>query len=268
MPELPEVQTTVDFLREHLVGESILSVEIGWPRLINQPSLKDFCFQLSNSSITALSRRGKYIVITVTQNNKVSYLFAHMRMSGSFDVLSKDISRSKHDHVIMKLSSGKEVRFHDPRKFGRFDLVTSAEAITSKLGIEPLDDNLSWQVFAKTLRKKKSNIKNILLDQRIIAGVGNIYADESLWYAGIHPKRKIERLKDEQLKKLYSSLRKVLKKALLTKGTDNGDGVVEGGMYAPKAYGRAGLKCFRCKKVMKRTIVAQRGTTFCAACQK
>jgi formamidopyrimidine-DNA glycosylase len=267
MPELPEVESTVNFLRSRTLNKQIKKITVNWPRLIAKPSVDFFKEKLLGSRIVALERRGKYIKFVLKKNNKRHFLFGHMRMSGSFDVVSSSVPDSKHDHVKFTLNNNKEIRFHDPRKFGRFTLVDDEEEVSSKLGFEPLSNEISANDFYQKLSVYNRSIKIVLLDQSVIAGVGNIYADESLWAAKIHPLSKANVISIKFYNALYKNLRKILDEAINANGTDFGDGVVESGMYVPRVYGRAKLNCKRCKSPLTRIVVAQRGTTFCSKCQ-
>ena len=270
MPELPEGECTVRYLAKKLRGRKILDVKVLWPRIIDRPSARKFSHLLKGRKFKSFSRRGKYIVLELEgiESKPSLFLIAHLRMSGSFDVLKKGSLRSKHDQVVFLLDKERELRFHDIRKFGRIYALEDKEILFSKLGLEPFDLKLRAEDLYKLISNIRSPVKSILLRQDILAGVGNIYADEALWAAALHPLLKGNRIKPQQVSRLLSELRKILSKAIKANGTDNGDGVVYGGMYAPRAYGRAGLKCFRCKGILKRIVVAQRGTTFCPGCQK
>ena len=190
------------------------------------------------------------------------------QLSGSFDVVSERFKRGKHDRFIIGLTNERELRFDDPRKFGRLYVVPHHSVITDSLGMEPFDRSLTPQMFLQMLSSKKGAIKPLLLNQRFIAGIGNIYADESLWHAKIHPLTPACQISLQRATDLLHAIRKVLRQAIKTQGTDNGDGVVDGGMYAPKVYGRESQPCRRCKTKVKRMVVGQRGTHICPRCQK
>jgi formamidopyrimidine-DNA glycosylase len=268
MPELPEVESTVLYLRDRVANELIHNVEVNWARTVQHPSVEDFKLKLVGRLISAVQRRGKYIVFVLeSDSQKPCFLFSHLRMTGSFDVVEHDAPLSKHDRVLLQLKSGKEIRFNDPRKFGRFYLGNEKDSCTSHLGPEPLDSSFTAEVLMQILQTRSGRMKSVLLDQSAIAGLGNIYADEVLWASRIHPLLPAKRVTSTQAKLLHRSIQKILRKAIESKGTDFGDGVVTYGMYRPKVYGRAEQKCPRCSSLIKRIVVGQRSTHYCPKCQ-
>lgn len=269
MPELPEVECAVRYLREQLTGSRISKVNVRWKRIIAAPAVDRFPSLLRGLVFRTVSRRGKYIVCEMTDRLGADrFLISHLRMSGRFAVVPNSSRLDKHEHVIIHLSDGRQLRFRDTRKFGRMYLVEDREQVLGKLGLEPLERDFNAAEAYTLITQYKSPIKVVLLRQDIIAGVGNIYADESLWAAGIHPLTPANRLDEPSAKRLFRELRRILSRAIKTKGTDNGDNVIHGGMYSPKAYGRANQNCLRCSALLKRILVAQRGTTYCPRCQK
>lgn len=264
MPELPEVQSTVDYLAPKITGRTIKSCSVLWPRSLATHSDTELNTILSGKKITNVSRRGKYITIWLGS----SALLVHLRMSGTLEVLSSDISKDPYDRFILTLNGDKELRFNDVRKFGKIYFCDNPEIVLGKLGVEPLSEQFSVEVLSAILNRKKGAIKPLLLNQNLIAGIGNIYADESLWLSKIHPTRKADSLKKREISALYSAIVEVLNEAILFKGTDNGDYVVEGGMYSPKVYGRSEAACNRCGHRISKIVVGQRGTHFCGKCQK
>lgn len=269
MPELPEVETTVRYLRERLLGDVIVGAQVRWARSIDRPKARKFCRAVKGMNITAVERRGKFIVISLSQvQQSFAYLLGHLRMSGSMDVIDGGSPLSKHDRVILRFGSGKELRFNDPRKFGRFYLVHDMLEVVGKLGPEPFDRALGPRRFHSELTKKRCRLKPLLLNQEFLAGVGNIYADECLWRSQLHPNRLSCSLRFDEAKLLLRELRRVLKEAIRANGTDAGDGVVENGTYEPRVYGRTGEACHRCGELIRRIVVGQRGTHYCPSCQK
>lgn len=272
MPELPEVELTARFLRDILVGRSLRAIKVTWPRTIDRPTPRRFASALRNAEVRTVGRRGKYIVIEIAApvggQTRVSFLLCHLRMSGSWRVAGVGERRGRHEHVSFVLSDGTDLRFRDPRKFGRFYLVDSADEVVGKLGPEPLAAEFSAENFEKALASKRSAIKGVLLDQRIVAGIGNIYADEALWRAKIHPLTQASRLRRAEVAELRRAIIAVLGEAIDNRGTDNGDGVIDGGGYDPQAYGRTALACLRCTSALKTIRVLQRSSTFCPRCQK
>jgi formamidopyrimidine-DNA glycosylase len=194
-------------------------------------------------------------------------MLVHLKMSGSLKMHTPAVPISKHDRVIFDLDNGQQLRFNDVRKFGRVYWVADPEEITGKHGPEPLDDSFTLKKFRELIATRSGAIKPLLLNQNFLAGVGNIYADESLWSAKIHPLRKVDSLKDAEVAALYRSIRKILNRAIDDQGTDAGDNVIEAGDYTPKVYGREGLPCRRCGTIIHKSWVGQRGTHFCPHCQ-
>ena len=266
MPELPEVESTARFLRERVKGETITAVTVHWSRTVATHSAAKFSEAVEGQKITDVGRRGKFVVFELAPGPE--RLYAHMRMSGSFDVLSASIESSKHDRLILTLSNGREIRFNDPRKFGRFYLDETPGTVVSKLGLEPLSEDFTVEHLLEVFKKHRGSIKPLLLRQDIVAGLGNIYVDEALWYARIHPLRRSETLKLSEIELLHQGIREILTEAISKAGTDFGDGVVEAGSYEPRVYGRGGKECHRCGGVVKRIVVGQRGTHLCARCQR
>ena len=188
-------------------------------------------------------------------------------MSGSLDVVSSKSPVALHDRVIFELNNGKSLRFNDTRKFGRMYLARSLEEIVGDLGIEPLSNEFTPDYLLEGMKKRSRTIKPLLLDQSFIAGLGNIYVDESLWQAEINPKAKSDRIPRAKVTALHSAIQEILTEAISFLGTDFGDNVVHGGMYRPRVYGRESEPCLRCGKNIKRIVVGQRGTHYCPACQ-
>jgi len=270
MPELPEVQAAVDYLRKRVVGCRIIATKILWGRSIAKLSPATFIRRLKGCSITEVFRRGKYIcaALSSARSRESQFLFIHLRMSGSVDVLGSKIPVDPYDRVIFELDSGKTLRFNDVRKFGKISLVNEQSVITDNLGPEPLDGKLTDKLFYTALQCRKRRIKPLLLDQAFLAGVGNIYADEALWSSSLHPATLSHQISEESARLLLAAIRTILLEAISLAGTDFGDGVVSEGMYRPKVYGRAKSQCYRCGKGIVRLVVAQRGTHICPHCQK
>jgi len=275
MPELPEVQTIVNDLNAaELVESTITGAEVSWPRSIAEPSAKLFCSQVKGKKISAIWRRGKFLVFDF---DKGGNLLMHLRMSGRVHLVSEDADRLKHEHVILKIDDGRQLRFHDTRKFGRMYLVKTPEKILGKLGPEPLPPAFKLKSFAEKLKVRKRLLKPLLLDQSFIAGLGNIYADEALWEAKIHPCRIASTLTDAEIKALHRTIPRVLKRGLKNLGTSLGTGKANFFSVARrkgrnrdelKVFRRTGLPCPRCKATIERIIVGQRSTHICQECQK
>ena len=268
MPELPEVETLVRRLREPVIGRTLKDVNIYWKRTVAQPAPKEFARLLRGCTVQAIDRRAKYLVFTLAPRASTMsvYLLVHLRMSGKLSVVAAGMPREKHDRVVFDLDRDQQLRFNDVRKFGRMWVVIDPEEVTGSIGPEPLAATFSLPKFRRLIQSRSGVIKPLLLNQNFLAGVGNIYADESLWRAQIHPLRRVDSLSDAEVAALYRSIRRVLRQAIEAEGTDAGDGVIEGD-YEPRVYGRTGYPCSRCHQPIHRIVVGQRGTHFCPTCQ-
>jgi formamidopyrimidine-DNA glycosylase len=268
MPELPEVETLVRRLREPLIGRTIVKATADWPRTIGHPSPEEFVRRVRGLTVQAIDRRAKYLVFELGDHtaSHLHFLLIHLKMSGKLRVVSKRTPIDKHDHVIFDLDDGRQLRFNDVRKFGRVYLLDHPDEVTGRHGPEPLDKAFTLAKFRALIKDRSGAIKPLLLNQAFIAGVGNIYADEALWRAKIHPLRKTDSLKDAEIAALYRSIRQTLRQAIEAQGTDAGDGVIEGD-YQPRVYGREGKPCYRCHRPIHKTTIGQRGTHYCPTCQ-
>jgi formamidopyrimidine-DNA glycosylase len=267
MPELPEVESTVRYLRERVEGLTITGATIGWARTIHTHTPKRFVELVEGASIREVFRRGKFVGLQLSSRSPL-FLFIHLRMSGSLDVVSAEAEPSPHDRVVLLLKGGKSIRFNDTRKFGRMYLCEDPAEVVGALGVEPLDESFSLEILREILRSRGGAIKPLLLNQNVIAGLGNIYVDEVLWKASIHPLTPADSVPPEKIARLHQAIKETLSEAISLAGTDFGDGVVYGGMYRPLVYGRDGDPCDRCQRDIEKIVVAQRGTHFCPACQK
>ncbi|MGD8261035.1 MAG: DNA-formamidopyrimidine glycosylase [Desulfobacterales bacterium] len=275
MPELPEVQTIVNDLNlANLKGKTITSAKVFWPRTIAEPSPRLFCRRISGHYFSSIWRRGKYLVFDLTDD---ATLLMHLRMSGRLHLFSPDVPRNKHEHVVLSFEDGRQLRFHDPRKFGRLHLVKDPQRILDRLGLEPLDIGFTAKIFTDRLKQRKRRLKPLLLDQAFIAGLGNIYVDEALWDAKLHPNRVAAGLSMPEIKTLHRAIPRVLKRGLRNLGTSLGTGKTNFYSVARhqgrnkdqlKVFRRTGLPCPRCKTSIERIIVAQRSTHICSNCQK
>jgi len=275
MPELPEVQTVVDNLNIlKLVGCSISGAKVYWPRTIADMAPTTFCKKIKGRTIQQIVRRGKYIVIGLSQGLT---LLIHLRMTGHLNWEPRGKERSKHEHVIVELDGNTELRFHDTRKFGRFLLTMDPQAVLGKLGPEPLAGGFTVKLFCEMLRSYRRQLKPLLLDQRFIAGLGNIYVDEALWKAGIHPLRISSSLSKKEIKALHRAIPYVLCTGLRNMGTTLGGGA--GNFYSVagrrgrnadelNVFRRDGQACPRCGSAIQRLLVGQRGSHICPECQK
>jgi formamidopyrimidine-DNA glycosylase len=275
MPELPEVHTIVHDLNvAGLVGTTIAAARVFWPRTIAFPSPRAFCRTIKGKKISAITRRGKFLVFDFENSH---HLLIHLRMSGRIHLADADSKRLRHEHVILSFDDGKQLRLHDTRKFGRLYLVDNPQKILGKLGPEPLAGDFKLKKLAERLYKRKRLLKPLLLDQTFIAGLGNIYADEALWEAKIHPCRIASTLSDAEIKSLHRAIPKVLKRGIKNLGTTLGTGKTNFYSVARrrgqneeelKIFRRTGLDCPRCKATVERIIVGQRSTHICPRCQE
>jgi formamidopyrimidine-DNA glycosylase len=262
MPELPEVETVVRSLT-HLVGRKILNAEFRQLRVLIGDPEKCAAF-LRGRAIENISRHGKFIVFKL---EPAGYLVVHLGMTGKLLV---DGAIAKHTHAIFTLDQG-TLLYEDSRQFGRIECSPTLPERVRKLGPDALDVGL--EEFTALLRTRKSRMKSVLLNQAFLRGLGNIYADEALFRAGIHPLALGSRLKKERVRKLYDAIREVLSEAIASKGSSISDYVDSSGARGRfqdqhRVYQRGGKPCVTCGKAIRRTLVAQRGTHFCPQCQK
>ncbi|MBN2384959.1 bifunctional DNA-formamidopyrimidine glycosylase/DNA-(apurinic or apyrimidinic site) lyase [bacterium] len=264
MPELPEVETTRRRLEQSLIGQTFDSVTVTWPRSIRTP-VSELQRELPGLRIEALDRRGKYLSFRLSNGY---FLLLHLKMSGRLMVESKAIKPHLHVRTRFGLSNGHELRFKDTRKFGRVYFLKDAKPILGKLGPEPLDDHFTPDAFQRLCRGHKGRLKPSLLNQEFIAGIGNIYADESCFEAGLHPASRLEDLSNSDLRRLYKAIRTILTKALNYEGTTLDEVYPEGEFQNHfQVYGRREQTCFRCQTPIQRIILAGRSTHFCPVCQ-
>jgi len=274
MPELPEVETMARELREgsrergpSLVGKTITKVTLKWPRHIATPSPAEFRRRLPGQTIEALARRGKYLVFQLTRD----VMLIHLKMSGDLTFVNHAERRTpdQHAHTIFHFGDGGDLRFSDTRKFGKVFLVRRAEDVTGKLGPEPLEPDLTSAKLRDMLAARHRALKPLLLDQAFIAGMGNIYTDEALHLARLHPLRRSDSLTPPEARALWRSIRRALR-AGLRHGGASVDWVYRGGNFQNhfRVYQRTGEPCFNCGTPIRRIVVGQRGTHFCPKCQK
>ena len=275
MPELPEVQTLVDdLLAAGLVGRTITGARVFWPRSVATPTPKAFCRHIRDRNIAAIRRRGKFLVIEL---DPPSHLLIHLRMSGRLHLVAARTKRSKHEHIVLGLGDSLQLRLHDTRKFGRMYLVQDPQTILGKLGTEPLGRRFTAAIFGRMLRTRRRQIKPLLLDQTFVAGLGNIYVDEALWAAHIHPLRQADSLSTTESAALQRAIRRVLRRGLDNLGTSLGSGRANFYSVARRrgrnqdrlmVFRRSGEPCPRCKTPIERIIVGQRSTHLCSNCQQ
>ncbi len=268
MPELPEVETVVRTLRPHLTGQTITGVEIYWPRTIATPKPEVFRAQLPGRQIAGVQRRGKFVIIGLEQGD----LLVHLRMTGQLLIAAAGAPALKHLRVAIELD-GRQLLFNDTRKFGRMYLVPDAAQWLAGLGPEPLGDELTAEMLQARLCGRRTAIKSLLLDQRVLAGVGNIYADEVLHAACIAPHRPGHTLSSTEVQALHAALRSVLAQAIENRGTtfsDYRDGKGDPGQHqqALRVYGQAGAPCPRCGCRIERDRLGGRSAYHCPRCQR
>jgi formamidopyrimidine-DNA glycosylase len=274
MPELPEVQTVVTLLnQQEISGRCITETSVTWPKSVDGLTPDAFRRSVVGRSIGTVGRRGKYIVIGLSGGLT---LLIHLRMSGRLNLVPADTPRNKHEHVILQLDANDELRFQDTRKFGRILPTDTPDKVLGCLGMEPLEADFTLEWLKGMLQSRNRQIKPLLLDQRIVAGLGNIYVDEALWKAGIHPQRKSQSLRENEINNLHKAIPHVLKKGLRNMGTALGTG--KANFYFPgsrvgrnaeelKVFRRTGMDCPRCGEKIERIIVAQRSSHVCLNCQ-
>lgn len=271
MPELPEVEHVARQLRETLPGRRIVDVETRWERAIQGMTPDDLRAEVSERAIVDVGRRAKYLLLTLDDGR---LLIIHRRMSGNLLLWASDEPEPPYARVIFTLDDGRRLVYTDPRKFGRVALASpeALPAVFARLGPEPLEDAFTPEALVARLAGHARPIKATLLDQSVIAGLGNIYADESLFRAGIHPLRPAASLTRAEVARLHAGIRGALTTGIAHGGTTFGrhrDIYNEAGVNLEhvEVYRRAGLPCLRCGAPIERIVVAQRGTHFCPHCQ-
>jgi len=269
MPELPEVETVKNELTPHVVGHTITGVSLIWAGIVRSPSAPDFIFRLIGQEITGVSRRGKYLILNLSGGE---VLVIHMKMSGSLLIKPAPAEPDKYTRAVIYLDGKTALHFRDPRKFGVMWLVKDKEDIVGKLGPEPLKVGFTPQVLAERLSKRKAPIKALLCDQNFMAGIGNMYADEALFAAGIHPLRLGGSLSREEIARLYRAIREVLEAAISSKGASivnyyRPDGELGTAHFNFRVAHRRNETCPECHAPIERITVRNRGTYLCPRCQ-
>jgi len=270
MPELPEVETTVRALRPLLLGRKITEVRNYWPRHLGNVDLPTLQRCVHGRSIQIASRRGKYLVLTLSDGETI---IIHLRMSGHLSVVAADTPPQKHVHTIFALDNGQELRFRDPRKFGKVYLTAEPATVLGALGPEPLVPEFTVALLRERLNGRKRALKPLLLDQTFIAGVGNIYADESLFYAKLHPQRTADSLQDAEIIALHQAIQRALQLGIEREGASidsyiKPDGTRGDMQNAVNVFRRTGKPCYTCGTPIERMVLGGRSTHFCPHCQK
>jgi len=264
MPELPEVQTIVSAYRERLEGRRIARFTSRWPRNC-LPDAAAVAAAGQGRTIRAVGRRGKWIVLELSPRGA---LLVHLRMSGRFEWSAADAPEPRHVRAVLDFDDGHRLWFCDARKFGRIRYVEDPAQATAELGLEPLEPSFTTAALAARLAGRARQIKPLLLDQTVIAGLGNIYTDEALFRAGIYPLARAADVSPAQVRSLRKAIRDVLSQAIAREGTSIDWSYPGGRMQsALRVYGRAGKPCRRCGAEIQAMRVAQRGTHYCPVCQ-
>jgi formamidopyrimidine-DNA glycosylase len=280
MPELPEVETIARTLRPLLVGRQILGATVRWPRTIAVPTPGAFRKRIEGQIIKSVERRAKFLHIELS----ASHLLIHLRMSGDLHVRHGKPAPAKHDRLILFLSRekrhgssrrkpteqiGSSLVFNDTRKFGRVWLTDNLESVTGGLGPEPLESAFTAELLLGRLRARRRRLKSLLLDQGFLAGMGNIYTDEALHLAKLHPLKSSQSISRVQARRLHRAIRLILREGIRRNGASI-DWVYRGGDFQNhfRVYDREGQPCPVCGTTIRRLIVGQRGTHICPRCQR
>lgn len=272
MPELPEIETIARILHAQVTGKTIERARVLWPRVIATPSVDQFEREIAGRRILGVMRRGKFLWLRL---DPPGHLLVHLRMTGRMltcgppDPMAGD---DPYNHVVLELDSGAPLRFRDVRRFGRMYLVADEAQVLGGLGLEPLSPEFTAEQLGVILSSRRRQLKPLLLDQRVIAGLGNIYVDESLWEARIHPLRRASCLGADEVARLHAAIGTVLGRAIVNMGTTLRDYRTPEGREGSNGeflavYGRKGLPCGRCGQPIVRIVVGQRGTHLCPTCQ-
>lgn len=274
MPELPEVETVKQTLNALVAGKRIEMVTVTLPRIIQRPSdIGQFSEILKGHTIEQVERRGKFLRILLDG----LVLVSHLRMEGRYGVYTAGEPVERHTHVIFHFDDGTELRYKDVRQFGTMHLFAAGEEWElpplQKLGVEPLSPEFSAEGFTESMRRRRSFIKPVLLNQHIVVGIGNIYVDEALFRAGVHPNRLANELTDEEYLWLYKAIIDTLQDAVEAGGSSiksyvNGQGEMGMFQHQLQIYGRQGQPCVRCDSIIMKSVVGGRGTHYCPICQQ
>jgi formamidopyrimidine-DNA glycosylase len=273
MPELPEVEHAARGLGAQIVGRRIAAVtKLDWQRMVETPAVEQFIALLEGRQVLAASRRAKWILLTLDQGWTLAL---HLRMSGAITVHGPEALPDIYTHMVLLLDDGRQVFFHDTRKFGRARLIDAAglAALDAAHGLEPLTDSFTPAALAKRLAGRHARLKPLLLDQRIIAGIGNIYADEALWLAQLHPLRAADSLDADEVARLHAGIRLALLQGLEHGGSTlrnyrNSYGEAGVNQEHFNVYDQQGRACPRCGTAIEKIVVGQRGTHLCPFCQR
>ena len=270
MPELPEVETVVRDLRPLITGATIVDATTLWARTLRGIDPEAFAAGVAGRRIEGVTRRGKQLVVSLDGG---SFLTIHLKMTGQLFVVPQGGTEDPYVRLVVELEDGREIRFRDIRKFGKIGLYLAEDADPfAATGPEPLSDAFTVRAFRKRIRARKGRLKPLLLDQTFIAGVGNIYADEALWAARLHPLRTARTLRPADERRLWTEIRRILAEAVIRRGSSiddytapEGDGEMQDHLMV---YQRTGEPCPRCGRPIRRIVVGGRATHFCSWCQR
>jgi formamidopyrimidine-DNA glycosylase len=274
VPELPEVETIAADLRPHLVGRTIVRCELAFPTIVRHPEPEQFVDAVTGMRIESVGRRGKYILVRLESD---VMLVVHLGMTGQLRIVDPLAPLERHTHAVFLLDDGKHLRYRDPRRFGRLLVGTEQQLIDSRklprLGPEPIDPDFAADELYRRLRKRRAPLKAVLLDQAAIAGVGNIYADESLHRAGLRPTRSASTVSRKSARRLHEALRDSLTVAIANRGSSvdtyrDAWGEMGGQQEKLLVYGRGGEPCLTCGRPLTSVRIAGRTTVFCRHCQR
>ena len=269
MPELPEVETVKNELLPHIVGHQVTGVTLFWKKLVRHPSAEEFCSRLIGQRITGGTRRGKYLILNLASGES---LIIHLKMTGSLLLNPASAGLDRFIRAILHLDKGIEIYFRDPRKFGTMWLIEDVNSVVGKLGPEPLEADFTPQILAQRLTNRTAPIKALLCDQTFLAGIGNMYTDEALFAARIHPIRPSGSLSRDEIERLHSAIQQVLLSAIDNKGAsvntyfrpDSEQGTAH--LQFQVAH-RRGKTCPVCGTPIQRLPIRHRGSYFCPKCQ-
>jgi formamidopyrimidine-DNA glycosylase len=281
MPELPEVETVARDLRPRIVGATIVGARCSWARTLRSQTPEAFAAAVAGRRVEAVARRAKQIVIDLSGGTALTI---HLKMTGQLFVVPAELPVDPYVRLVLELADGRELRFRDIRKFGRVghygrdpitgELVSEAggTGVFAAFGPEPLDPMFTLRDFRRRLRRRKGRLKPLLLDQSFVVGIGNIYADEALWAARLHPLRRATSLRPPDERRLYQTIRSILTEAVDRRGSSiddytapDGDGSMQEQL---RVYQRTGEPCPRCGRPIKRIVIGARSTHLCSRCQR
>ena len=267
MPELPDVEAMRRKIEPDLVGRVFTSVTLNWPNAVKEPSAGEFQEALPGAKIEGIGRRAKYFLFHLDGEDT---LLVHLRMTGSLRVVPDNEEMNRYTQTVFQLDNRRQLRFVDPRKFGAMWLVSNVDSVVGKLGPEPLEESFRPNVLAEILAGRSAPMKALLLEQNLIAGIGNIYADDILFDTGIHPMKSGKDLEEREIEAVHGSIRKILSEAIEKLSVDLPPDVPPTEALGNEVFivpRTAGESCSRCSTQIQRIVVRGRGTYFCPRCQ-